>query len=481
MSDSSVHVWYRATPKAEGAARDAAAALAGAGVIATPAGDDVPGGAGLLFLDTVGDAACDQVRVLSRNRLERLLVVAVSPQRLTHDQAWRLLRSGASDVLGWADDHRTPREVAARLARWERVDTLVASPLVARNVIGGSPVWVDLLRQVVEVAAFADATVLLAGESGTGKELLARLIHALDRRSVKRDLVVLDCTTVVPELAGSEFFGHERGSFTGATAARDGAFSLADQGTLFLDEVGELRPAMQAQLLRVIQEGTYKRVGGNRWNETRFRLVCATNRDLSAEIAGGRFRADLYYRIAAVTIAVPPLRDRPDDILPLFRHFVEELRPGEEPPELDGAVLEHLLRRDYPGNVRDLKQLATRICYRHVGPGPITVGDLPEDEWATAPGDDPRGDRDGWRDSAFETAIRRALTQGHGLKDIGRLASEVAIEIAVGDASGNLQQAAERLGVTDRALQMRRASRRRRWGGSGPAASSRKAAGDSPP
>src|SRR5262249_51814424 len=147
-------------------------------------------------------------------------------------------------------------------------------------LIGDSPAWRRLVRRIVEVARFTDAAVLITGETGTGKELVARLVHALDPRTTKRKLVLLDCTTIVPPLSGGAFFGHERGASTGATPTRDGAFALADGGTLFLDEVGELPLALQAELLRVVQEGTYKRVGSNEWRETQFRLVCATNREL---------------------------------------------------------------------------------------------------------------------------------------------------------------------------------------------------------
>ncbi len=135
---------------------------------------------------------------------------------------------------------------------------------------------------MVEIARFTDAAVLITGESGTGKERMAQLIHELDPRPKKGRLVVLDCSTVVPSLSGSEFFGHEKGAFTGASAPRSGAFELADGGTLFLDEVGELAVPLQAELLRVIQEGTFKRVGSNTWRRSAFRLVCATNRDLAA-------------------------------------------------------------------------------------------------------------------------------------------------------------------------------------------------------
>jgi transcriptional regulator with GAF, ATPase, and Fis domain len=322
-----------------------------------------------------------------------------------------------------------------------------------------------VLRQTIEVASFTDASILVSGESGTGKELVARLIHTLDVRRKKHDLIILDCTTIVPELSGSEFFGHERGAFTGAVATRDGAFALADGGTLFLDEVGDLPLALQAELLRVVQERTYKRVGSNTWQKTDFRLVCATNRDLQHETSQGRFRGDFYYRIASWTCKLPSLRERPEDILPLAYHFLQQLRSDTELPEMDQAVRDYLVQRSYPGNVRDLKQVVSRMSYRHVGPGPITAGDIPEEERPRA---EP-GARE-WRDGHFELAIRRAVTIGVGLKEISQSAADVAIQIAVRDANGNLPRAARQLGVTDRALQMRRAARRQNGSEKGPSA-----------
>ncbi len=331
---------------------------------------------------------------------------------------------------------------------------LVESPLIRNSLVGESRVWKSVLRQVVETARFTDASVLIMGETGTGKELVARVIHTLDPRPTKRDLVILDCTTIVPELSGSEFFGHERGAFTGAVSPRDGAFALADGGTLFLDEVGELPLGLQAQLLRVVQERMYKRVGGNTWHHADFRLVCATNRDLLQAVARGTFRSDLYYRIASTTCKLPPLRERIEDIFRLLHHFTQQLRPDEAQPELDELVREYLLKRTYPGNVRDLKQVVSRIMYRHVGSGPLTVGDIPEEE---RPSGESVGD---WSDVSLDRAIRRALAQGIGLKEISRTVTEIAIRTAVADEEGNLQRAARKLGVSDRALQLRRATRR---------------------
>lgn len=415
---------------------------------------DAPQGPGIVVFTEITQPLCDFLLEISRNGLERVLAVAAS-SALIGSGAWRLLQAGASDVLAWDSSADSAGVVAARLGRWKAVDELLHSTPVQNNLVGLCPSWISTLRQIVEVARFTDASILIMGETGTGKELVARLIHALDQRPGKGDLVVLDCTTIVPELSGSEFFGHERGAFTGAVAQRDGAFALADNGTLFLDEVGELPSGLQAQLLRVVQEHTYKRVGSNTWRQTHFRLVCATNRDLLQEEAHGQFRRDLYYRLANWTCKLPPLRERIDDILPLTRHFMQQLRPDEAPLGLDGLVREYLLTRPYPGNVRDLKQLVSRIMYRHVGPGLITLGDIPEEERPP-----PEFEQEDWRDVAFQRAIRHALARGIGLKGIRHAAEEAAIHIAIGDENGNLQRAAYKLSVTDRALQLRRAAHR---------------------
>jgi DNA-binding NtrC family response regulator len=344
-----------------------------------------------------------------------------------------------------AIDHRDLEEELARFrekASGEQV------------LIGQTPAIARLREEILRVAP-TDARVLITGESGTGKEMVARLIHDLDQRPGKGKLVVLDCTTVVPSLSGSEFFGHDRGAYTGAVSAREGAFELADGGTLFLDEVGELPAPMQAELLRVVQEGTFKRVGSNLWRKSEFRLICATNRNLEEEQKKGTFRSDFYYRIASWKLHLPGLRQRVDDIVPLFRHFYHQHRPDGGRPRLDDAVRDLLLWREYPGNVRDLRNLAFRVAQRHVGDGPVTIGDIPEEEWP-APGEEQHG----WRDQEFERCIRKSIRSGATLREITAGTSETAISIALADEGGNLRRAARRLGVTDRALQLRRAARR---------------------
>jgi DNA-binding NtrC family response regulator len=215
-------------------------------------------------------------------------------------------------------------------------------------------------------------------------------------------------------------------------------------------------------LLRVMQEGTYKRVGGDAWRRTAFRLVCATNKNLTQAIEQGHFRNDLYYRIASWVFRVPSLQERRADILPLAQHFLRMFRPDLPDLNFEPAVRDYLLGRRYPGNVRDLRHLIARIAGRHVGPGPITAGDIPVDEYP-ALGAEP----DSWCNADFEEAIRHALAIGAGMKEISQAAAETAMRIAVDSENGSLQLAARRLGVTDRALQMRRAARRRNNGNAG--------------
>ncbi|MCF4129938.1 sigma 54-interacting transcriptional regulator [Methylobacterium sp. SyP6R] len=428
----------------------------------------------LVGFTAIDEAVLDAVRRMAEAGERRVIALSCRCGKLDSEAQWRLLAAGAADVLAGPAAEVAIR-VRARLERWACVDALMVSPAVRRAAIGASPAWRRLLRGVVEVAHFTQAPVLLVGESGTGKELVGRLVHDLNESAERGALAVVDCTTIVPELAGSELFGHERGAFTGAHAGRDGAFATAQGGTLFLDEVGDLPLSLQAQLLRVAQEGTYKRVGSDTWRHSRFRLVSATHRDLPARIEAGQFRQDLYFRIAGWVFRVPPLRERRDDILPLARHFLAQFQPALAGTGFDPAVTEHLLTRAYPGNVRDLRQLMARISSRHVGPGPITVGSLPPDERASE-----AGFAAALREAGFEGAIGQAVALGIGLKAISRVAADTAMRIAMQRENGNLQAAARSLRVTDRALQLRRAAWRAGAPGRGSALGTREEPGIAP-
>ena len=410
-------------------------------------------GLGLTVFDRVDDSLLSQLRNASQTTTVLALSVCRNP--LTSQTLWSLIHAGALDVLQWPALPKAAEDVECRLQRWSMVDALLDSRQVSGSLVGTSAAWRRVLRGIVEAAVFTSSSVLVTGESGTGKELVARLIHDLDPRRDKGDFVVVDCTTLAPELSGSEFFGHDRGAFTGAITARDGAFALADKGTLFLDEVGELSPGLQAQLLRVVQEHKFKRVGSNTWQTTDFRLVSATHRDLEQGLADGSFRADFFYRIAGWQCRTLPLRDRKDDILPLVQHFIAQLLPHQSDMAVERAVQEFLVTRDYPGNVRDLRQLVTRICHRHAGRGPITIGDIPhEDHPADA------GAPAIWPENSFRSAVRVAVELGIGMESIGQAATKLAIEMAMEREGGNLQRAAARLGVTDRTLQKRFADQR---------------------
>jgi transcriptional regulator with GAF, ATPase, and Fis domain len=412
-----------------------------------------PAPIGLIFFDQDGPGLLSVVDAASRETA-RLLVVGIGETPPSAASVWRLMQAGAADVSWWNSSREPGEDVRARILRWQAIEDVLQSSLIRNHLSGSSPRWVSALRRLIEIAQFSAAPCLIQGESGTGKEVAARLIHTLDGRTGKKELVVVDCSTIVPELSGSEFFGHERGAYTGAFQRRDGAFALADGGTLLLDEAGELPPSMQSQLLRVIQEGTYKPVGGNEWRRTSFRLVSATNRDLGRDVNLGRFRGDLYYRMAGSSITLPALRERKADVLPLAVHFAQDLHPAGSAVEFDDAVKAYLLSRDYPGNVRELRQIVTRMCERHCGGGPITLGDVADE-------DRPQLEQAPvWHDGAFEQSIRRAVLEGVPLKEIGRRATESAIQVAIDNSGGNLPRAARRLGVTDRALQIRRAAQR---------------------
>lgn len=228
------------------------------------------------------------------------------------------------------------------------------------NIIGQSPALQKVLSQIATVAP-TEANVLILGESGTGKELVARAIHDLSARK-DRSLVRVNCASIPKELFESEFFGHVRGSFTGAIKDRVGRFELANDGTLFLDEVGEIPLDLQSKLLRVLQEGQFERVGDERTRSVKVRLITATNRDLLAEAKAGRFRLDLYYRLSVFPIEVPPLRERLQDVGALAAHFIQHAtrRLGVPRPRLTQLHVQELQGYDWPGNVRELQNVIER-------------------------------------------------------------------------------------------------------------------------
>jgi DNA-binding NtrC family response regulator len=231
-----------------------------------------------------------------------------------------------------------------------------------RNIISKSP-RMHAIFELISNVAHTTTTVLIEGATGTGKEMVAQAIHQASANARPGPFVPVNCAALPETLLESELFGHEKGSFTGAITQRQGRFELANGGTLFLDEIGEISPATQAKLLRVLQERRFERVGGTKSIEVDVRLVAATNKPLARMLRQGKFREDLYYRVNVVRIELPPLKQRPEDILLLAAHFAAKYaRPGEAPKQLSPAAAEVLLNYDWPGNVRELENVVERAC-----------------------------------------------------------------------------------------------------------------------
>jgi DNA-binding NtrC family response regulator len=260
---------------------------------------------------------------------------------------------------------------------WRDVSAPSTQPLVPSsfNMIGSSSAMQRLRERIAQVAS-TDETVLICGESGTGKELVARAIHAQSRRA-NAPLVSLNCPALSAQLTESELFGHKRGAFTGAEADRTGRFEAAHGGSILLDEVTEIDLNLQAKLLRVLQERSLERVGACETVSVDVRVIATTNRDLAAEIATGRFREDLYFRLAVVPIMLPSLRERSGDVLELADHFLASAagKLNRERLELEPAARELLVAYKWPGNVRELQNIITRACVLNQGQ-PITAGEL---------------------------------------------------------------------------------------------------------
>lgn len=305
------------------------------------------------------------------------------------------MKEGAYDFIGKPFDRDQLLLAAGKALERSRLAAEVRALRVRASGVGREIVAVSsALARVLEIAdrvAATDATVLVTGESGTGKEAVARRIHVHSRR-VEGPFVAVNCAAIPGELLESELFGHARGAFTGAVRERPGRFRQAAGGTLFLDEVAELPIALQAKLLRTLQERTVDAVGGEGPVPVDVRIVAATNRDLRERIREGLFREDLFYRLDVVEIRVPPLRERPEDIPALVGHFMRELSPDREltvPP----AVLAELQARPWLGNVRELKNACERLAILARG-SEVSAADLPPRP--AAPGGAAEGEVEGW-------------------------------------------------------------------------------------
>jgi transcriptional regulator with GAF, ATPase, and Fis domain len=415
--------------------------------------EKIPGKPFCIFSDQLPSE--DQlVRIIEAVRLHhpshtKIILVLSSNKVSNTGNYWELISHGLYDIIHGEDENELLKYLDSLIERERKIEEILNTSVIKNYLAGESIIWKNFLTEVIEASIFCDSSsILLIGESGTGKELISRLIHTLDKRPAKKDLVLLDCTTIVPELSGSEFFGHERGSYTNAMQSREGAFAMANNGTLFLDEIGDLPIKMQAELLRVIQEGAYKKVGSNNWQKTSFRLISATHRNLRHYINENKFRQDLYFRVADIELHVPSLKERSEDIIVLANHFLKQIFKEKEVPEFDDCVAEYLLQRDYPGNVRELKQLIQRISMKHVHHSKITIGEIPLSDRLPAHAVDSSNNN-----MYEELSLKKAILSGASLWDLKDKTMGEAINAALEITRGNKKLAAEKLGVTPRAVQ----------------------------
>jgi DNA-binding NtrC family response regulator len=268
---------------------------------------------------------------------------------------------------------------ALELARLTRENARYKARAAAEHSMIGKSSSMRVIADKIAKTAPSSGRVLITGENGTGKELVARAIHDQSRRA-KGPFVKLNCAAIPSELIESELFGHEKGAFTGATKDRRGKFEQADGGTLFLDEIGDMNPSAQAKVLRVLQEDELERVGGNETIKVDVRVIAATNKDLQAEIAAGRFREDLYYRLAVVPIEMPPLRARKDDVPALIEHFLAMTcaRDDRRVKKMRPAAVTLMMQHDWPGNVRELKNVVERLVILTGDADELTDADVRE-------------------------------------------------------------------------------------------------------
>jgi two-component system, NtrC family, nitrogen regulation response regulator GlnG len=367
------------------------------------------------------------------------------------DAAVAAYRGGAFEYLPKPFDVDNVATLVRRAASQRAAPAEAAgAPLAQAAMIGEAPAMQDVFRAIGRLSQ-SQITVLITGESGSGKELVARALHTNSPRA-QRAFIAINTAAIPKDLLESEFFGHERGAFTGAATQRKGRFEQADGGTLFLDEIGDMPADLQTRLLRVLQNGEFYRVGGVAPMKVDVRVIAATHQDLDQLVREGRFREDLYHRLNVIRIRIPPLRERREDIVPLMRHFLaaasQEL--GGEPKRLLPEVVERLSRFGWPGNVRQLENICRWLTVMAPGQD-VHLGDLPPElqqsagaPAAAAPAAAPAGE---WAPLLASWAERQ-LRAGHSdlLGEAGPVFERTLILAALAATHGQRQEAARRLG-----------------------------------
>ncbi|HEY6186829.1 MAG TPA: sigma-54 dependent transcriptional regulator [Pyrinomonadaceae bacterium] len=407
---------------------------------------NLPGTSGLDFLHELhgAESTAPLVILITAHGSERMAVEAI--------------KSGAHDYLAKpfeVDDLRLAVKNAFETVRLRRENRSLRRRIEIEgaqrgSLIGGSAA-IARVRALIEKVAETDATILVRGESGTGKELVAREIHERSTQRRSRAFVAVNCAALPSELIESELFGHEKGSFTGASARRQGKFEQADGGTLFLDEIGDMSPNVQAKLLRALEERRIERLGGNESIAVDVRIVSATHRPLEQDIVAGNFRADLFYRLRVVTIDIPPLRERREDIPILAESFARlaSERYGLPPRALAPSALRRLLEYEWPGNVRELRNVIERATILAEGEE-LTARDLPEEL------------NDGQAKPVEEAAPTQAATDAPGglvvpftadFREDRREFERRYIARCLEESGGNVTRAASILGMHRQSLQ----------------------------